>query len=356
MADATRFYKPYPWPFGQPSILNAPVELEEQRRRQAGYWLDVGIAEDDDASDSDYEPSECSESEASSDSASGSDTISESELAYIRADAQTACRAFSPTPSLKAVEEQEKLTLQIADLVKAEEDAAASYNPDEVVSLFTQFLELLITMGHWPERSIRYPPHTDPPVDEQLAIQLGYAPAAISLMHRLPYLIWKVNDSDTCPIVDRTAFADYTSEYDLKEGRRPYPYRHLEGCPDIDAWLLPLTLPSRDGWNVMLDTRLGAIRAYSTYNSPSQNTVEWKRHAVPNEEWDRAVWTEYRRAPLVPAARYFSELIYAYRSLSRLPVIRANLNDPYKQPPPSHSWRSNQVGPGTAGNVAHAVS
>ncbi|KAJ6531979.1 hypothetical protein B0H19DRAFT_463579 [Mycena capillaripes] len=341
MVDACRPYKPYPWPFGQPSILNAPVELEEQRRRQAGYWLDIDIAEDDDASDSDYDPSEGSESEASSDSASDSDTtISESELAYIRADAQTAWRPFSPTPSLKAVEEQEKLTLQIADLIKAEEDAAASYNPDEVVSLFTQFLELLVTMGHWPEGSLRYPPHTDPPVDEELAIQLGYDPAAISLMHRLPYLMSKVNDPERGAIVGLTAFADYTSESRLKEGRRPYLYRYLDGCPDIDAWVLPLTLPSCDGWHVMLDTRLGIIRAYSTFSSMPENTVEWKRHADPNEEWDRVAWTEYRRAPLVPAACYFSELIYAYRSLSRLPVIDVDLNDPKDE---GSDWRSNEV-------------
>ncbi|KAJ6531980.1 hypothetical protein B0H19DRAFT_1189447 [Mycena capillaripes] len=158
-------------------------------------------------------------------------------------------------------------------------------------------------------------------------------------MHRLPYLISKVNDRDRGAIIDRTAFADYTSKRHLKEGRRPYPYQYLGGCPDIDAWLLPLTLPSRDGWHVMLDTQLGVIRAYSTYNPVSENTVEWKRHAVPNEERDQAEWTEYRRAPLVPAARYFSELIYAYSSLSRLPVINGDLNDPKDE---GSDWRSNE--------------
>ncbi|KAJ6588445.1 hypothetical protein B0H19DRAFT_1248105 [Mycena capillaripes] len=337
--DATQSYKPYPWPFGQPSILNAPVELEEQRRRQAGYWLDVDIGEDDDASDSDYVQTESSESDTSSDSPSDTDSdISESELAYIRADAQTAYRPYSPTPSLKAAEEQEKLTLQIADLVKAEEDAAAAYSPDEVVSLITQFLELLVNMGHWPEGSIRYAPHTDPPVDEQLAVQLGYAPAAISLMHRLPYLSRKVNnDGDTFALVYRAGFADYTLEYHLKEGRRPYPYYES----DIDPWLLPIMLAGREGWNIMLDTRLGAIRAYCTYMNPPSDTVEWKRHAVPNEKWEEAVSKEYRRAPLVPAARYFLELIYAYRSLSRLPVINADLNDP-KQEARSNEGREKQ--------------
>ncbi|KAJ7480042.1 hypothetical protein B0H11DRAFT_2280725 [Mycena galericulata] len=168
-------------------------------------------------------------------------------------------------------EEKEDLPRQIAELVKAEQDCGAAYNPDEIVSLITQFYELLIDMGHWPEGSLR----------------------------------------------------------DIREGRRPYPYKHLDGCPSLDPWLLPLMLPHRGGWHVILDTNLGAIRAYCTENSPPRDTVEWRRHGdVVPADADKLTWTEYRRAPLVRAWGYFSELIYAYRSLSRLPVIDADRNDP----------------------------
>ncbi|KAJ7924406.1 hypothetical protein B0H13DRAFT_1978302 [Mycena leptocephala] len=352
MADTkSRPYKPYPWPWEQASILSTTEE-----ERPQGNWLDADLGDDEDAlnSEEEYVPPEGSgseEDESSGDSdeeMSDSDghmsngDISESELAYIIADAQTGWPS-SPTPSLKELEEQEELTRQIADLVKAEQDAAAAYNPDEVVSLITQLYELLVNMGHWPEGSIHYPPHTNPPVNEELAVQLGYVPAAISLMNRLPYLTSRVNEHDS-EIVSRTRFADYTREEDLREGRSPYPYQYMDGCPPIDPWLLPLMLPNRDGWHVMLDTNLGVVRAYSTERTPPQNTVEWRRHGkVSDAEFDQATWTEYRRAPLVPAAHYFSELIYAYRSLSRLPVILPERNDPKETRYPIYpAWLANQ--------------
>ncbi|KAJ6569530.1 hypothetical protein B0H19DRAFT_697702 [Mycena capillaripes] len=334
MADtADRTYQPYPWPFGQPSIL-APVEHPTKT------WLDVDFAEDD--SSDDYIPSEGSASDGStsdsdeqtSDSAlehdsASEDHISDSEVVDVHADAQTGWWS-SPTPSQKAFDDQEELTRQIAELVKAEQDAAAAYNPDEVISLITQFYELLITMGHWPEGSLSYPPHTDPPVNVELAVQLEYTPAVIALMQRLPYVSPQYNDGDEkYAIVSRTRFADYTRDEDLREGRHPYPYQYLDGCPEIDPWLLPLMLPNRDGWHVMLDTNLGVVRAYCTERFPPQDTVEWRRHGeVSDAGRDQATWTEYRRAPLVPAVRYFSDLIYAYTSLSRLPIMSPDRNDP----------------------------
>jgi SPX domain protein involved in polyphosphate accumulation len=119
----------------------------------------------------------------------------------------------------------------------------------------------------------------------------------------------------------------------------------MDGCPPIDPWLLPLMLPNRDGWHVMLDTNLGVVRAYSTERTPPQNTVEWRRHGkVTDAERDQATWTEYRRAPLVPAVHYFSEFIYAYRSLSRLPVILPERNDPKETRYPIYpAWLANQV-------------
>ncbi|KAJ7248619.1 hypothetical protein B0H12DRAFT_1123471 [Mycena haematopus] len=258
--------------------------------------------------------------------------MSESELAYIRADAQTGWQSRS-SGSLEELEKEADLDRQIGDLLQAEEDVAAAYNPDEVASLIGQFYQCMVTMGHWPEGSVRYPPHTNPPVNEELALQLGYTPAAVSLMHRLPYPSSNINgwNNDLYAIFSCTRIADYTSEDHIREGRRPYPYEYLDGCPDLDPWLLPLVLPKLYGWHVMLDTNLGVIRAYGDY--VPTGTVEWRRHSEGPEDddhegWKQAELTEYRRAALVPAAHYFSELIYAYRSLSRLPVIDATNNDP----------------------------
>lgn len=57
-------------------------------------------------------------------------------------------------------------------------------------------------------------------------------------------------------------------------------------------------------------------------------------------------WTEYRRAPLVPAAHYLSELIYAYRSLSRIPIINPDYNDPKEERRPivgRYGWITQRV-------------
>ncbi|KAJ6508940.1 hypothetical protein C8R45DRAFT_969365 [Mycena sanguinolenta] len=339
-------YRPYPWPWVQPSILTTTAEEE---RSQRNYWLDADLEESDDA-DSDYVPSQGSESDASDtdDSTDDSETqtsdttsdddISLSELEYIRTDAQTARMVSSPTESLRELDEQEILDRQIVDLVKAEEDVRNAYNPDEVVLLIIEFYELLVTMGHWPQGSVRYPPHSNSPVDEKLAVQLGYDPAAILLMHQLPYLTPDaIGNDEEGRIVARTRFADYTLESDLREGRRPYPYMYHDKDPDLDPWLLPLMLPDRDGSHVILDTRLGVVRAYGTERGPPRDTVEWRRHGkVSDAEQDQAMWTEYRRATLVPAARYFSEVIHAYRSLSRLPIIHPDRNDPKEERRPSY--------------------
>ncbi|KAJ7473999.1 hypothetical protein FB451DRAFT_1367044 [Mycena latifolia] len=325
MSDTAPQPKPYPWPWRQPSILDSTVE---ENQRPANSWLDADLEEhDDDTSDSDYalsESSESGDSDKTSDSAP-EESISDSELADIVADAEIGWPSW-PTQAQQETEEREDFARRITELVKAEQKAAADYDPDEVVALVTELYELLVTMGQWPEGSLLYAPHTAPPVNEALAAKLGYDSAVISLMQKLPYVGPEANRYEDTPLISRTKLADYTREDDLREGRRPYPYRCYPDCPDLDPWLLPLALPGRDGWNVILDTRLGAVRAYETDGFPPEDTIEFRRHGeVPDgdAERERATWTEYRRAPLVPAARYLSEVIYAYRSLARLPVIAA---------------------------------
>ncbi|KAJ7498132.1 hypothetical protein B0H11DRAFT_833147 [Mycena galericulata] len=315
-----RPYKPYPWPWRHPSILAPRVE------EKLHTWLDTDLEEEDDSEDYVPESDGTNSEESEDDSDSDVEDISDSEVASLSAHAYKWRRAPFSTDFELAQEEREDLPRQIAELVKAEQAAAAAYDPDEVVSLITQFYELLIEMGHWPEGSLRYPPHTNPSVNEELAAKLGYSPSAISIMQRLPYSTVAASHSDQSYILGRTRWADYTSETNLREGRHPYPYGVLYGWPDLDPWLLPLMLPNRDGWNVMLDTKLGVVRAYC--DSPPEDTIEWRRHGYASDLTDEARWTDYRRSTIVRAAHYFSELIYAYRSLSRLPIIDPDRNDP----------------------------
>ncbi|KAJ7498107.1 hypothetical protein B0H11DRAFT_2383033 [Mycena galericulata] len=305
-----------------PSILAPGVEEKPHT------WLDTDLEEEDDSEDYVPESDETNSEELESDSNDGG--ISDSEVASLSAHAYKWRRAPFSTDYELAQEEREDLPRQIAELVKAEQEAAAAYDPDEVVSLITQFYELLIEMGHWPEGSLRYPPHTDPPVNEALAVELGYSPSTISIMQRLPYSTVAASHSDQSYILGCTRWADYTSEENLREGRHPYPYGVIYGCSDLDPWLLPLMLPNRDGWNVMLDTKLGVVRAYC--DGPPEDTIEWRRHGYAPDLTDEARWTDYRRSTIVRAAHYFSELLYAYRSLSRLPIVDPDRNDPREVP------------------------
>ncbi|KAK7063890.1 SWIM-type domain-containing protein [Favolaschia claudopus] len=321
--------RPWPWPWKHPSIV--VVLQEEERQKRPASWLDTDFKDDSDG-DSDYiPPSPDSESESNESDASETD-ISDSEVAQICADVVIS-HPISPTQSLEELDEKAELDAGIPTVLKAEEDAAASYDPDRVVSVITQFYDLLITMGHWPEDSIRYPPHTDPPVDEELAADLGYSPEVISLMKHLPYPSAKMNGpyGEQIKIFSETRIGDYTDEWYLREGRLPSPYKYYNNCPKLDPWLLPLVFPHNYGWHVMLDTKIGVIRAYSAGDCPSENTSEWVRHGrirYHSEEWELMLRTEWRRATIVPAARYFEELIYAYHSLSRLPVIDPTWSEP----------------------------
>ncbi|KAJ7620979.1 hypothetical protein FB45DRAFT_132224 [Roridomyces roridus] len=312
-------YKPYPWPWAHESILTLA--------KPDPTWLDTDWTEEDDSSD--YIPEEHSGSDDSgNDSDSDDEYISDSEIAALGHYPLEWRHQRWPTHFQEAQEEIDDLPRQITRLVIEERAAAAAYDPGEVVTLLTQFLELLIEMGHYPENSLRYAPHTEPSVNVELATELGYSESAVHLMQQLPYFNKSVNGSREEGIVARTRFADYTSDRDLREGRRPYPYQFYPQSGDLDPWLLPLVLPGRDGWHVIIDTKLGVVRSYDYEGLRHRQSVEWRRHG-PLVDDEEQYASEASRAPLVRAAHFFSQLIVAYRSLSRLPVIGADHNDPW---------------------------
>ncbi|KAJ7071578.1 hypothetical protein C8F01DRAFT_441112 [Mycena amicta] len=338
-------HKPYPWPWGHPSILHAEQPTEQF---PPDSWLNITEWNEDE--DEDFAPSsphgsdytgtsaisstdsdyvEASDEEASDTNSQVSDT--DSEMQAILADNRIWLRNDTAEPW---EEKREDLPRKIALLVAAEQRAAAVYDPDEVLALITQFYQLLVDMGHWEPDELTYAPHTDPPVDVELALQLGYDEAVVALMQKLPYLRPNVARNENKYLLGRTSFANYTGEHDLREGRRPYPYTYIDGCGDLDPWLLPLMLPWREGWHLILDTKIGVVRAFACDGFYNPENIEFFRHDDPPEDPDNLSW---RRVSIVPAAQYFTTLIQAYRSLERLPIINPDRNDPKETR--YHRWK-----------------
>ncbi|MCJ1431000.1 hypothetical protein MMC27_000350 [Xylographa pallens] len=283
----------------------------------------------DDEDDSDYVP----DSEGSSSSSEESESDEEPEHDFVDSDPDAEVNDLQadspslPTPSETAVVERVRLEQDIIRLETAEAEAAATYNPAEVVALLTEFHELMMTMGHWPQGSIHRAPH-DPPVNVELGKELGYEPQVLELMQKLPYLTRRLERHNNY-IIPETRWANYRQEKDLREGRRPM-VPHGDTHPNLDPWILPLAFPGWYGVVIYLDTHIGAIRSYTPYGGPPEDLVEWLRHGE-YEEKDRGEWThEYRRAPLITAREYLQTCICAYASLQRLPVIEAEDNDPEK--------------------------
>ncbi|GAB7349782.1 hypothetical protein MBLNU459_g0501t1 [Dothideomycetes sp. NU459] len=286
--------------FGWPVIQANIVKTKASRLRQQGNWF----------IDEDYHESESDSTFAPSGSSEDSD-MEDTSTKWKWMSRRDAATGWPKRPTSTEILDQE-----VAELIREEEKAAADYDPDELVALVAAFYELMVRMAHWPEGSIDYPPHNISQVNTKLGAELGYDAAAVELMQN-------------------TTFADYRNEGDMREGRRPYPYYWLDGCPDMDAWMLPPTKPSRDGYLIILDTRLGVIRAYNTTSGTPHRTVESRRCPEYDEHnFNKAMeWHDYRWAPLVPAAEYWRTMCDAYSSLERLPIMDPDCNDPeYKQP------------------------
>ncbi|KAF7306393.1 Protein kinase domain-containing protein [Mycena indigotica] len=236
--------------------------------------------------------------DSASDSGSDSDTSSRSQGPQVW-----------PTDQAASLEEErEELPLKITMLEAHERHLVASYDIEEVVGLIMEFYEMLVDMGHWEATELMYAPHTDPPVNAEHALELGYDENAVELMQRLPYV----------------------REHDLNEGRRPYPQAHADDGIDLDPGLLPLMLPWRHGWLVLLDTRLGLVRAFLPDDAPEKyalDNVQLVRYGPQPDDpsFTRRLW---RRVPGIPATQYFQALIGAYRSLVRLPILHPDRSDP----------------------------
>ena len=355
---------PFPsahWPFEQPGVLLSIKAIEHaielERLKTSTSIRDVSLQDFDD-DDVDYSPSdddsdrqeEPDEEELEGETGYWQDgtepmdlDIDENELQDLARDIEENRWPSSPTISEKERAKEENMQKELSLLHAAEKDGAAAYNSDEVVGLLTEFYELLVEIAHWPLGSVQKAPHMDPPVNIQLGKELGYDEAVLQLMQRLPYP--KDMSRSLNKIVPDSFFYDYTKERDLKKARKHVGYDNDKYGTPIDSWILPLVGPSnRDGWSIVLDTRLGmspfflsrrkgkggtgltvtgVIRAYNPMNGPPKQAIEFKRHGKEEEGP-----LEYHRAPFVPAAKYVRGLIDCYRAMDRVPMMDAYHSDP----------------------------
>ena len=262
---------PANWPCEQSHVLlvikQNEYAAERERRQKSTSIRDLDFQSGDE--DSGYEPSESEASEELENVENSEDgaeiervesmdlDVDENEVKDLEREVEEqGWPSSSPTPLEKERLEEAKFQEEVRILEAAEKEAAKSYDPDKVVKLLTELYELLVEMTHWPEGVIKYAPHTDPRLNEELAKELGYDPDIIGLMQKLPYLNDGQGRETGRLLFDDGRFCQYTDDRDLESGRK-YPL-----SPDyqkkIESWIMPLVAPcTRDGWVAFLDTRLG---------------------------------------------------------------------------------------------------
>lgn len=260
---------PIHWPFQQPDILLALKQrqhgLELERLKTSTSIRDVEF-QDSDSAGTDYLPSEDSshgddeEINSSSDEAELLDPdVDEREVQDLIRDIEENGWPSSPTISENERAEKNQFSEQIEILDNAEKEIAAMYDPDEVVALLTEFFELLVEIAHWPQGVVQKAPHRHPAVNVDLGKSLEYDEAVLELMQRLPY-VGDGGNRSVRQIVPDSFFYNYTTERDLKRAKKHVGYDKYGAT--IDSWILPIVGPSnRDGWSIVLDTRLGKSSA-----------------------------------------------------------------------------------------------
>jgi len=248
-------------PWGQYGILEArrlAAELDA-KARSTGI-RDVEFQSEDE--DSEYSSSEPSSSVSGDDEATsyegdqepiGMDLeVDENELNDLKKDAEV----WPEPPSKEEIQAEEERILdeEIVQLEKAEAEAKAAYNPNEVAALMTELLDLFVSMGRFDEGSISRAPH-HPPIDLSLARELGYDEGVLELLQKLPYVSSNMYGCER-EILPDSHFTKYLKEGALKDGRIYVGYDAYGAV--MDPWMVMLVeLSNMYGWLVFLDTKLG---------------------------------------------------------------------------------------------------
>lgn len=231
-----------------------------------------------------YEPSEGSESEYGTDFENERDwdeegitddedaniDISDSEISDIKHDGESGWPLHIAEQGIPERPEGEgrfiadaQFQLDNLDLDFEMAVCQGQYNPDEVIRLVSSFYELMIEMAHgeWKPGCISYAPHINPPINLELAHELGYSESALYIIQRLPYIKDRDLNKRESRVIHGTRFMVYTDDEDLIVGKHsPRGPNSYFGFLDIDPWLVPLAYPdlnSGDGYVIMLDTKIG---------------------------------------------------------------------------------------------------
>lgn len=265
---------PVHWPFEQPHLLLALKQreyaTEQERLKTSTSIRDIEFQDSDDEGTG-YSPSEDSDDEEEEEAGSSQDMtgpipmdldVDKEEVQDLARDLEENLWPTSPTPSEKVRIKEEEFRGQMDMLDKSEKEAAAAYDPDEVVALLTEFYELLVQIAHWPLGAVQKAPHTNPKINAELGKELGYDETVLELMEEIPYVTNEASQHKR--IIPDSFFYNYTNERDMRRAKKHSGYDMYEA--PIDSWILPLAGASnRDGWSVVLDTRLGTSSPYCAW-------------------------------------------------------------------------------------------
>jgi hypothetical protein len=148
----------------------------------------------------------------------------------------------------------------IAEVERRKSQCQALFNVDEFITALTDFYQLLITMGFWPQDSVSVPAqNSSASINVDLARELGYSQSCIDLMQRLPYPGDRVVYNRKLRLLEDTFILDLRNEEALREGRHPEG-TDFDESPNVEGWILSLmSMSSQEGSVVLLDVKIGTF-------------------------------------------------------------------------------------------------
>ncbi|KAF7925816.1 hypothetical protein EAE99_005851 [Botrytis elliptica] len=134
------------------------------------------------------------------------------------------------------------------------------YDQQEIVTLITQYYELLAKMRYFPASYIKYAPH-DPPIDVELAKSFDLEPQVIMLLQALPYIEGYNNEDE---FILGGSFADMRDLEVFTQSRDPGFVCPEGGFDDVDGeymrpWEICINACGNHGTMMFLDIRNGHI-------------------------------------------------------------------------------------------------
>ncbi|TGO82343.1 hypothetical protein BPOR_0855g00020 [Botrytis porri] len=153
------------------------------------------------------------------------------------------------------------------------------YDQQEIVTLLTQYYELLAKMRYFPASYIKYAPH-DPPIDVDLAKSFDLEPQVIELLQALPYVEGYSNEDE---FILGGSFANMRDLEVLMQSRDPGFASPEDGFDDENGeymrpWELCINGCGNHGAMMFLDTRNGHITMEGQDSGRSEDPGAYNLH------------------------------------------------------------------------------